>query len=112
MNNVDKHRLLMGAATCVSRFNPAFSTEALEYVLQGGRRPAVSVHMDAFPLKEGDKFPVQLSGSRKDKHPQFLLEIAFNEPEISVGEVVLTVLNESACRVRQVVQELVPWLRS
>jgi len=61
---------------------------------------------DRFPLKAGDTFSVDLTKPEMNDNPQFLLEIAFNEPGIAEGEVILTVLKESLRCVQDVVGNL------
>ncbi|MGA2980640.1 MAG: hypothetical protein ABSD76_13705 [Terriglobales bacterium] len=110
LNRIDKHRLLMAAGTSVALVNPGFHRELRDYVIRGsteGIVPEAATQLrDRFPLKAGDTFSVDLTKPEMNDNPQFLLEIAFNEPGIAEGEVILTVLKESLRCVQDVVGNL------
>jgi len=108
LNIIDKHRVLMAATTSASHINPRFSADLVDYltgITDAIPNPATTM-FDRFPVKAGDKFPFYASKTEMHKHEQFMLEIAFNEPGISEGEVVITVLKESIRCVQKIVGNL------
>jgi|SRR5208282_5282761 len=112
LNIIDKHRLLMAAATCVSRINQGFSTHMVDYMLGFSDTAPVPAHtlLDRFPLKAGDKFPFDATKPQMDQSKQFMLEIAFNEPGISKGEVIVAILKDSSRHVQQIARDLLPFM--
>jgi hypothetical protein len=96
LNVVDKHRLLMTAGASVAVVNPGFHSELRDYLIKGsigGIVPeAATLLRDRFPLKVGDTVSIDPKEPGMNENPQFLLEIAFNEPGIAEGEVAFTVL--------------------
>jgi|SRR5580704_3789732 hypothetical protein len=115
LNIIDKHRLLMAAGTSLSLINPAFRSSASEFLTQGiGSidRDATLPLRDRFPLKAGDTVTIDPKEPGMDQNPQFLLEIAFNEPGVAEGEVVLVVLKQSLRCVREIVGNLLPLIYS
>ena len=111
LNIIDKHRLLTAAGACISTVNPHFHKGLRDYLFAGGIIPQpATVLRSRFPLKAGDKFSFDLATLDMNEDEKFLLEVAFNEPGVSEGEPILTVLHESRRRVQQVVSELLPFL--
>ena len=111
LNIIDKHRLLTAAATCVSLVNPKFQTGLRDYLIKGGTPPEpTSLMRDRFPLKAGDKFSFDCEKPDMDEDEQFLLEIAFNEPGVSEGEVILSVHKQSRRCVQEVIGNLARFL--
>ncbi len=108
LNIVDKHRMLMAAATAVSGANPGFTREALaSFVMGRGSLPNALIPIaGSFPLKAGYKFSFWNAESQVNEQPYFLFEIAFNESGISKGEVAWRVLAESSRRVKKVAGDL------
>lgn len=111
LNIIDKHRLLMAAASCVSRINPKFKSGLRDYLIKGGAPPEpTTLIQDRFPLKAGDKFSFDSSKADVYEDDQFVLEIAFNEPRIAEGEVILSVLKQSRRRVQEVASYLMTFM--
>lgn len=110
LNVVDKHRLLMAAGTSVAVVNPGFHSELRDYLIKGsigGIVPeAATLLRDRFPLKVGDTVSIDPKEPDMNENPQFLLEIAFNEPGIAEGEVAFTVLKESLHCVQEIAGNL------
>jgi hypothetical protein len=111
LNIIDKHRLLMAAGTSVSRINPNFHSGLREYLIKGGVPPEPTTLMrDYFPLKTGDKISFNPGEGNMYGDDQFALEIAFNEPEIAEGEVILSVLKQSRRLVQQIASSLMTFM--
>ena len=111
LNIIDKHRLLMAATTSVSRINPDFENGLVDFLLKGTIPPEPTTTLkDRFPVKAGDKFPFYSAGPQMHKHEQFMLEIAFNEPRVAEGEVVMTVLKESLRCVQQISRDFLRFM--
>jgi hypothetical protein len=112
LNIIDKHRLLMAAATCVSQINPGFSTDVADYMMGLSDALPVPAHtlLDRFPLKAGDKFPFDATKPEMHQNKQFMLEIAFNESGTSEGEIIVAVLKESCRCVQKIASDLVRFM--
>jgi hypothetical protein len=112
LNIIDKHRLLTAAGSCISVVNPHFHKGLRNYLKMGGVLPNPATMIpERFPLKAGDKFSINIAELDMDEEEKFFLEIAFNEPGISEGEIILTVLKESLRRVQQLVSDFAPLLK-
>lgn len=99
--------LLVAAATSVSRVNPNFHSGLRDYLFKGGVPPEpTTLIREHFPLKAGDKLSFDPGKGDVYEDDQLALEIAFNEPGIAEGEIVLSVLKQS----RRLVQEIASYL--
>ncbi len=108
LNRIDKHRVLMAAGACVSLVDPRFTHKLHDFLITGVEPlPGVTLPLKhSFPLKTGDKFTLNITNTKMELNEYPFLEIAFNEPGIAVGEVVITVLKESLRCVKEVVGNL------
>jgi hypothetical protein len=105
LNIIDKHRLLTAASFAVSLVNPEFGAGLRDYLRNGGTIPEPTI-LRREPLKTGDKFSFDTNESDVYEEQQLLVEIAFNEPGISEGEPIITVLKESFRLVPEIVGDL------
>ena len=112
LNRIDKHRLLMAAGACVSLVDPRFMHKVRDFLITGIEPlPGVTLPLKhSFPLKTGDKFTLNITNTKMELNEYPFLEIAFNEPGVAVGEVVITVLKESLRCVKEVASNLLRFM--
>jgi hypothetical protein len=120
LNNIDKHRLILSAASAMSHHHllPSQKLEITEMFY--GSYPDASAPPDlsgvfikpraaAFPLEVGKKF-FTLPRSEMEKDFTFKLNVAFNEPGIVQGETIVETVKQLSGLVIQIVDTLTPLL--
>jgi len=113
LNNHDKHRLLVTAWSSFEGHTALKSDREWVARFHGGspenyRNSIVVPSSRIFPLKTGDKL-LTVPESEMDKDVNFLLGIAFAEPEIVKGNPVVETLHEMTKVVRKVIFDFDGW---
>lgn len=109
LNNHDKHRLLVTAWSSFEGHSAFRSDREFLAKFHGGEAESyvgafMAPTIRIFPLKAGDKL-FTVPESEVDENMNFLLSIAFAEPEIVKGNPVLETLHEMTNLVRKVIFE-------
>jgi hypothetical protein len=123
LNNIDKHRLLVTVGASFRSVN--VSTHifgemlkagiAMHLGLKPGRTvPVPNLHLrpkdNLFPLKVGSELFIDLPGAEVNPKMNFLIDVAFGEPNVCEGEPVLETLKNMSSVVGGIVSDFTPLL--
>jgi hypothetical protein len=119
LNNIDKHRLLLAVAShqVAHTMTPSERKMAEDLYARVGKplpnmMPLISIDAAKFaPLKAGDEL-LRIPIAELEPYTHFHLDVAFNEPEIVEGELVLQTLRNMANMVDSLVTSFVQFLLS
>jgi hypothetical protein len=110
---IDKHRLLMITATTVSKIGFEIDSAFFEATFKGmfklppGAIPKQTVYFSApeplFPMEKGALLYAVKGNFEADKRVDFTFDIAFGEPEIFKGQLLVKTLSELADMVESIV---------
>jgi hypothetical protein len=106
LNNRDKHRLLLTAATTLRPFNVGEHIRATRKNLKGHIPDFVAGTRDRiFPLKVGIILLVDPPDSEENKNIKLTVDIVFNESGVCEGEPIFLVLRSSLNKVRHTLEK-------
>jgi hypothetical protein len=110
---IDKHHLLMTAATTVSKIGFEIDSTFVESAFNGmfklppGAIPKQTVYFAApeplFPMEKGALLYAVKGNFEADKRVDFTFDIAFGEPEVFKGQLLVKTLSELADMVESIV---------
>jgi len=123
LNNIDKHRLLVtvGASFRSVNLGPHIIGEMLKAGIAkhlglkpGTTIPIPNLHLrpkdNLFPLKVGSELFIDLPGAEVNPKMNFLIDVAFGEPNVCEGEPVLETLKNMSSVVGGIVSDFIPLL--
>ncbi len=104
LSKIDKHRLLLTVWSDLGGHNP-LPSQYVELARQNpntGKGSFIPPTVRHFPLKTGDVLLV-VPESEMQENMNFILRVAFGEPEIVKGKAIIPTLHEMTNRIRRIV---------